>query len=186
MMPASRANGPGLRAVIWTQGCSLGCPGCYNPETHPFRGGVKVAVTALVDWIRELAEPIEGVTISGGEPLQQLSGVCALLQRLRTETDLSTVLFSGFTWDEIVALPRSQELFTAVDVLIAGRFDQRRRLGAGLRGSANQTVHFLTARYSPADLEVVPVGEIVLTSDGTVVSSGVDPVDLRGQRGLPA
>src|SRR3972149_712339 len=34
LLPRSRANGPGMRAVIWFQGCTRGCPGCFNPETH--------------------------------------------------------------------------------------------------------------------------------------------------------
>jgi anaerobic ribonucleoside-triphosphate reductase activating protein len=65
-LPASRANGPGWRAVIWVQGCSLNCPGCFNPETHAPTGGESVPVDALVRRIVALAEPsIEGV--SGGE-----------------------------------------------------------------------------------------------------------------------
>jgi len=47
LIPASRANGPGLRAVVFFQGCTLRCPGCWNPETHPFRGA-EVSVDAVV------------------------------------------------------------------------------------------------------------------------------------------
>ena len=35
--PRSRANGPGARFVVWLQGCTLGCPGCFNPATHARR-----------------------------------------------------------------------------------------------------------------------------------------------------
>ncbi|MCU0780030.1 MAG: radical SAM protein [Akkermansiaceae bacterium] len=37
-LPRSRANGPGWRSVVWVQGCSLGCPGCFNPQTHDWEG----------------------------------------------------------------------------------------------------------------------------------------------------
>jgi anaerobic ribonucleoside-triphosphate reductase activating protein len=44
----SRANGPGIRAVVWTQGCTLGCPGCFNPGSHPSEGpGGEVATDEL-------------------------------------------------------------------------------------------------------------------------------------------
>ena len=55
-LPASRANGPGLRAVLWVQGCSLGCPGCFNPQTHPFNEGQPVPVENLVSQIVALEE----------------------------------------------------------------------------------------------------------------------------------
>ena len=50
-LPRSRANGPGVRAVIWVQGCSLGCPGCFNPQTHAFSGGEVVTVEELFERI---------------------------------------------------------------------------------------------------------------------------------------
>src|SRR5437868_145303 len=82
-LPESRANGPGVRAVVWVQGCSLGCPGCFNPETHPASGGRMASVDDLLREIAGLGDAIEGVTLSGGEPLQQRGAVVALLRRLR-------------------------------------------------------------------------------------------------------
>ena len=81
--PFSRANGPGVRAAIWVQGCSLGCPGCFNPDTHPFAGGELLAVDDLFRRILALGDAIEGITVSGGEPLQQRRPLLALLQRVR-------------------------------------------------------------------------------------------------------
>lgn len=173
-LPASRANGPGLRAVVWTQGCTLGCPGCFNPGTHAAAGGETVAVEALYRRIVAPGERIEGVTISGGEPLQQASPVAALLRRLRRETDLSVLLFTGFDWDELRRLREAPAVLASVDVVIAGRYDAGRRLGRGLLGSSNQTAHFLTDRYRPADLEAPPA-EVVIGADGGVVLSGIDP-----------
>ena len=175
-VPRSRANGPGTRAVVWVQGCSLGCPGCYNPATHPSAGGEAVAVDDLCARIAALGDGIEGVTVSGGEPLQQRVGLLALLRRLRAQTRLSVLVFTGFTWDEVQHFPGAADLLACVDVLFAGRYDATRHLAQDLRGSANKTVHFLTGRYGPADLREVPEAEVVITADGGVVASGIDPV----------
>ena len=73
--PASRANGPGLRAVVWFQGCTLGCPGCFNPATHASHGGATADTVSLANEILLAGEPIEGVSISGGDlPSDRVSG----------------------------------------------------------------------------------------------------------------
>jgi anaerobic ribonucleoside-triphosphate reductase activating protein len=174
-LPASTANGPGVRAVVWVQGCSLGCPGCYNPDTHAFAGGELVPVDELFGRLVALGAGIEGVTVSGGEPLQQRPALLALLGRVRRETALSVLVFTGFRWEEVNRFPEAAELLGCVDVLIAGRYEQAQHLALDLRGSANKAVHFLTARYGPADLRAVPPAEVVITADGEVVATGIDP-----------
>jgi len=175
-LPCSRANGPGARAVLWLQGCSLNCPGCYNPATHPFVGGEEVPVAELLARLVALGDSVQGLTVSGGEPLQQRPALLALLRRVRRGTNLSVLVFTGFTWEEVGRFPEAAELLACVDVLIAGRYDAARRLARGLLGSANKTVHFLTARYTAADLAAVPPAEVVIAADGEVVLSGIDPV----------
>ena len=175
-LPASRANGPGVRAVLWVQGCSLGCPGCFNPETHAFGSGTEMPVEALLGRILALKETIEGITISGGEPLQQRRPVQALLKRVREESNLSVLLFTGFTWQEIQRMPDSDALLACIDVLSAGRYDASQHLARDLRGSANKTLHFLTNRYQMSDLEAIPPAEVIIAPDGKIVFSGIDPV----------
>jgi anaerobic ribonucleoside-triphosphate reductase activating protein len=173
----SRANGPGVRAVVWTQGCSLGCAGCFNPETHPFVGGESIAVDDLFQRVAALGSTIEGLTVSGGEPLQQPRPLTALLRRVREETDLSVVVFTGYCWKEVRRMAEAEALLACVDVLIAGRYDQSRRLARDLRGSANKTVHLLSDRYTMSDLHYVAPAEVIIGPDGEVVLSGVDPVE---------
>lgn len=173
--PFSRANGPGVRAVIWVQGCWLNCPGCFNPETHPFEGGELLSTDELFQRIVALSDSIEGISVSGGEPLQQRRPLLALLQRVRQETPLSILLFSGYPWGEIQQMPEADVLRACVDVLIAGPYDPSQHLGRGLRGSANQTVHFLTDRYTMDDLRPVPPAEVIITAEGEIIVSGVDP-----------
>lgn len=176
-LPRSRANGPGVRAVLWVQGCSLGCPGCFNPDTHTFVGGERVPVHDLFQRLVELSASIEGLTISGGEPLQQRHALLALLRRVRQETALSVVLFTGYTWEEVQRMPEAAEtLLSCVDVLIAGRYVATQHLARDLRGSANKTVHLLTDRYTMAHVHAVPLAEVIITEAGGVVVSGIDPV----------
>ncbi len=177
-LPASRANGPGNRAVIWVQGCTLRCPGCFNPAMHDPQGGEFAPAAALLARITALGDAIEGVSFSGGEPLQQAAALLALLQRIRRETTLSILVFTGYTWEEIQALPAAAALLRCVDVLIAGRYDAAQPLGQGMLGSANQTVHLLTPRYTMADIQAVPPVEVIITEEGDVIVSGVAPVRL--------
>ncbi len=174
--PSSRSNGPGWRAVIWVQGCTLGCPGCFNPETHALPAGRIASVDELAGWALSLSGKIEGITLSGGEPLQQISGVLPFLERVRKESSLSIVLFSGYTWGEIQKMPRSAQLLSSIDVLLAGRYDANLRRARGLVGSRNKTVHFLTERYSQADLDAVPEAEVIVTDHGEIIFSGINPV----------
>lgn len=175
LLPASRVNGPGLRAVIWVQGCTLGCPGCFNPETHTGAAGSTMPVDDVVQWIE--AQPgVEGITLSGGEPLQQMRPLLALLERVRQKTALSVVLFSGYTWQEINAMPAKDRLASLVDVLIAGRYIADQRLAHGLKGSSNKTMHFLSPRYTAQDMQQVQEAEVIIGPDGEIILSGIDPL----------
>jgi anaerobic ribonucleoside-triphosphate reductase activating protein len=171
----ARANGPGLRAALSGQRCSLGCPGCFNPETHAFHMGELLAVDELARRIVSIPD-IEGVSILGGEPLQQRKGVLALLRSLRPASGLSVLLFTGFTPAEVRRMPEGEEILGLVDVLIAGRYDDAKRLARELRGSTNKTVTFLTDRYSERDLEAVPHCEVTIEAGGMVTINGMDPL----------
>ena len=66
----SIVDGPGLRLVIFFQGCKHNCKGCHNPDTHDPQGGYEESIIKVLDMIKE--DPlIEGVTLSGGDPLEQ-------------------------------------------------------------------------------------------------------------------
>jgi anaerobic ribonucleoside-triphosphate reductase activating protein len=170
----SRANGPGARFVVWLQGCTLGCAGCFNPGTHDAGDGRHVTVADLVAQL-ENATGIEGLTLSGGEPLQQPAAAAALLAAARAR-GLSTLVFSGYSLDEIRALDGGAAVLALLDVLIDGRYIASARLGAGLRGSTNQRIHLLTGRYTLAEVEATPVAEVRIAPGGEVVLTGVDPV----------
>ncbi len=169
--PRSRANGPGARFVVWLQGCTLGCPGCFNPSTHA-AGGREVEIESL-----DFGDA-DGLSLSGGEPMQQPAAALALLDRARTR-GLSTLMFSGYTLEELRALPLGPEVLARLDVLIDGRYVSTERLATGLRGSANQRIHLLTARHTLAEVEATPVAEIRIAASGEVVLTGVNPLKLK-------
>jgi anaerobic ribonucleoside-triphosphate reductase activating protein len=176
-VPRSAANGPGIRAVLWVQGCTFACPGCFNPETHS-RAGDSWTVRETVDRIVALGDGIDGLTVSGGEPLQQRRALSPVLREIRERTALSTLVFTGYGWDEVCRMPDLAELRGCVDVLIAGRYEQSRRIARGLRGSSNKTVHFFGDRYGPADLADLPDAELIIGPAGQLVMTGIDPAGL--------
>lgn len=175
----SRVNGPGLRCVVWVQGCTLGCPACFNPLTHDNQSGEMWNVADLVSHLLHIPD-VEGLTISGGEPLQQIHPLMATLSAIHERSTLSVVLFTGYTWSEVRLMPSFTDLSTLLDVMICGRYDQNRRIANGLIGSENKTLHFLTDRYAPMDFMSIPEAEITILPDGEIHLSGINPVNLGG------
>jgi anaerobic ribonucleoside-triphosphate reductase activating protein len=172
----SRANGPGARFVVWFQGCTLGCPGCFNPATHASAGSER----SVDELLAEIATTpgIEGVSLSGGEPMQQPAAARALAEGARA-LGLSTLMFSGYTLDELRALDGGPAVLAALDVVIDGRYVAGERFAEGLRGSANQRIRLLTDRYTLADIEATPVAEIRIGRDGAAILTGVNPLKLK-------
>jgi anaerobic ribonucleoside-triphosphate reductase activating protein len=183
--PRSRANGPGIRFVVWFQGCTLGCPGCFNPATHaaapssPVTSGPPGSIAELTAAMAAAAAAgATGLSLSGGEPLQQPEAARALLDAARA-LGLSTLAFSGYTIDEIRALSGGPDVLARLDVLIDGRYVAGERLATGLRGSANQRIELLTGRHTRAEVEATPVAEIRIGPTGDVILTGVNPLKLK-------
>ncbi len=138
---ASVVEGPGRRSVLQTQGCTLACPQCFTPDTHAMGGGVALPVELLVDCLLDpIGAPRDGVTVLGGEPFLQPTGLAALLRQLKAR-GVHTVVYTGFTL-EALAHRRDPAVHAALDVtdlLIDGPFVAALAEGAGeWRGSRNQ------------------------------------------------
>ncbi|MFN4260502.1 MAG: 4Fe-4S single cluster domain-containing protein [Gemmataceae bacterium] len=154
VVPCTEAEGPGKRYALWFQGCPLRCPGCCNPEMLPFQGGEQRTVADVARAIHAAADQydIEGITLLGGEPLAHVPGATVLARAVR-ERGLSVMVFSGYTIEEIHALPGpAAELLAWTDILVDGpyRRDQPETERRWI-GSANQRIHFLTERYRADD-----------------------------------
>lgn len=176
--PRTRANGPGVRFALWVQGCDLGCPGCFNPDTHAGPGRERARVDDLVARIAG-ATGLDGVTISGGEPFQQPDGLLALLRGLRVASPaLTRLAFSGYRRAELEAQPLGPAILAELDVLVDGRYVAPLHHGRGLQGSRNQQIHLLTDRHRAEEFDRVPVAEVTIGPDGQVRLTGVAPIRL--------
>jgi anaerobic ribonucleoside-triphosphate reductase activating protein len=178
----SRVNGPGTRFVVWFQGCTLGCVGCFNPTTHPL-GAESLDVAIVIAAITSSADrrAIDGLTLSGGEPMQQAPAALELLLAAR-RLGLSTLMFSGYTLDELRGHALGPAVLAHLDVLIDGRYRADLRQGHGLRGSENQQLRRLTDRHTEAELAATPEAEVHIGRDGTIALTGVAPLTIRSLR----
>jgi anaerobic ribonucleoside-triphosphate reductase activating protein len=172
-MESSMVNGPGARAVVWVQGCSLGCPGCWNPETHDPLRGSRLDVSKILEWFARSSREnrVEGLTISGGEPMEQAPAVLELLRRLReAHPEMTTGLFSGYTEPELpVVLWRAMQ--SHLDFAVLGRYNERRRSHDPLVTSTNQVLRLYTTRYSMADFAAQSV-EVDIDDTGLTQITG--------------
>lgn len=137
----SIVDGPGLRFVVFTQGCPHHCDGCHNPETHDFAGGKVTTTDALFEQCME--NPLcSGVTFSGGEPFCQAEALYELGSRFKS-AGKHLMCYSGWTFEELLAKAQREEsvgkLLSIADVIVDGKFDiSKRSLSLQYRGSSNQ------------------------------------------------
>ena len=194
LIPASRANGPGLRAVVFFQGCSLGCEKCWNPRSHPFQGA-ELAVEAVAERVLRAhnEHSVEGVTFSGGEPMQQAQSLLDLMTGLRRQAPtLSFGMFSGYSerelaegrysiWSRQMALQEKQHLWDGIrahlDFAVLGRFNHLQPSRAPLRSSRNQILRLFSDRYSEADFPEQLV-EVTIGDDGQAVLTSFPVLEL--------
>ncbi len=183
--PRVTAHGPGLRAVIWVQGCPFYCAGCIAPEWQEQRTADLVPIEALAR--RILAKPdLTGLTFSGGEPMLQAAALATLAEKVRQQRrGLDLICFTGYRWKDLMARAALgdtgiERLLGQVDVLIDGPYIQAQDNGRGLRGSANQVVHRLTkaGKEMAFDFENAPRQVEIYVSDGQYLLSGVPPTGL--------
>jgi len=139
----SIVDGPGLRYVVFTQGCRYCCAGCHNPDTWDFNSGFEMQVD---DIIKEMLSNTltDGLTLSGGEPFEQAAD-CASLAAAARENGLSVWVFTGNTFKELQRKaekkPSVRKLLALTDVLVDGRFILAdRTLSLKWCGSKNQRV----------------------------------------------
>ena len=142
----SHVLGPGRRYVLWTQGCLRRCSGCITPESRPLDGGVDIDIGALAYDI--VSRPnMDGVTVSGGEPFLQAKGVGRLLELVHKERpEMTVIVYTGFSHEELHTLSDAEALLRQVDVLIDGEYVESLNDGVGIRGSSNQRIIPLTHR----------------------------------------
>lgn len=155
--PRSVVDGPGIRATIWVQGCSIKCPGCINADFLPDRSNRRVPVKNLAQHL-VADRGIEGISFSGGEPFEQANGLAALCDLVRQQRpELTFFSYSGYELSELQQMPDPAiaRLLAHLDILVAGPFILAQRGDYRWRGSGNKKIHFLSNRYSPEILNEV-------------------------------
>jgi len=169
---SSQVNGTGNRAVLWFQGCSLNCLGCWNEGTHPFDFAYHVEWGTIQTWLMNLPADVTGLTLSGGEPLQHSFDVLAIADFLSlVRPGFSIGLFTGYTLPELRAgrfqtidqtgtrlILGEPELWAAIenriDFAVMGRFNPGLvTIKKPLCGSDNQRVVLFSNRHKLADFD---------------------------------
>jgi anaerobic ribonucleoside-triphosphate reductase activating protein len=141
------ALGPGRRLALWVAGCPMRCPGCITPELQDPAAGRAVPVERLAQRILALDLPLDGITLTGGEPFEQPAALAALWQRIAPERPhWDLMAFSGYTLGQLATRPQAAALLAVTDLLIAGPYRQGRPGQHPLLASANQRLHPLSER----------------------------------------
>jgi anaerobic ribonucleoside-triphosphate reductase activating protein len=133
----SIVDGPGVRYVIFAQGCMHDCAGCHNPQTHDINGGYTMKADEIVHNIIS-CKYIDGVTFSGGDPFFQAKEFEYIAKRLK-EKNIHIVAYTGFSYEQLIDNKDMKDLLEKVDILIDGPFlKDRKTLKLPFRGSENQ------------------------------------------------
>ena len=189
-LPSTAAEGPGLRSALWVQGCSVRCPGCFNPHLWAEIGGTVESTTDLAT--RFVADAVsagvEGITLLGGEPFDQADALATIAESFRA-AGLTVMTFSGYSLDRLTAWsaarPDIARLLAATDLLIDGPYlrDSPDSIRPWL-GSTNQGIRALTPVYADEVARIETSGgldrlEIRIRPDGQVdVNGWADAVAL--------
>nr|WP_027307378.1 MULTISPECIES: anaerobic ribonucleoside-triphosphate reductase activating protein [Caloramator] len=135
----SLVDGPGIRYVIFSQGCIHNCKGCHNKDTHPLDGGYEVELEYIYNDILK-NKFIDGVTFSGGDPLIQADKFSILAKMLK-EKNIHIICYTGYIFEDIINEKDKLELLKNIDILIDGPFIQEQRtLKKSFVGSTNQRI----------------------------------------------
>ena len=189
----SRVNGPGVRAVVYLQGCNLGCSSCWNPTTHAFAGpshGVQDVAEQVA--AAHLTRAIDGITFSGGEPMQQALDLLDLIRLLKhTRPELSIGMYSGYTERELdsgrfwtrcgIAQEARRRVWADIkqelDFALLGRFVAARPSKFPMRTSANQVLRLFSERYREEHFKPLEV-EVHIEAQGLTQITGFPLVGL--------
>ena len=142
----SQVEGLGTRFVIWLQGCSIACKGCFNQAMISKEENLMMDVDEILMEIKKV--DVLGVTILGGEPFDQVKGLHKLVMSINSLA-LDIILFTGYTLEQLTdrADDHINEIIKSVDVLIDGPFIKELPIKHEIIGSSNQRIHVFNKRY---------------------------------------
>ena len=118
---------------------------------------------------------IEGISISGGEPFLQAVKIFEFLEKIKLNSDLSILVYTGMTMEEMLPEQNIKKNLDLIDVLVAGPYIDSLKESGSITSSSNQSIYLLTDRYSTEDFDW-PESEITITRNGKIVITGVNPI----------
>ena len=188
----TRTLGPGLRAVVWFQGCKFDCPGCIAAEMNSSDDFELMSPCGLADRILQISG-IEGITLSGGDPFDQpLQSLAEFLELLRERSELSVMCYTGRMLVQLSCGKDhdvTQRILNACDILVDGLYIDSLNDGSAWRGSANQKIHFLSPRYRHLEPVIQESRErdleVSIGRNGAIDITGIPPagfIDRLGQQ----
>ena len=135
--------GPGKRLLLFLKGCSIHCDGCVNSHLWSFDGGTPVSSKDVLDII--VKNDLEGITLHGGEPLDQADGLIEIIKEVKS-INKTIILFTGYIKKELSG--KKLKIWNLSDIVVAGRFQMKKRnIYLQFRGSTNQKVYFHKGKY---------------------------------------
>lgn len=131
--------GPGKRVGIWFCGCPRRCKGCSNPELWEFQERYRTSPETISRLVQDIARdnPIDGFTVTGGDPMYQPNELQQLLLLLKNISD-DIIVYTGYSKKEL-----EPYMFANISVLIDGEYIEELNDNSLLRGSSNQNIIIL-------------------------------------------
>lgn len=180
-------EGPGKRTAIWVQGCLKRCRGCCNPGFLEIKPAQIMSVSELCHLIDENHGnyDIEGITILGGEPFLQASGLAEIAEHAQRQ-GLSVMIFTGYQFDEIKEekFSGASKLIRNTDVLVDGVYDSKlQEKERNWVGSTNQQFHYISGRY---DNRIEKINNMITNewriSAGNIITGNGLPFILKNRK----
>ena len=175
LIKKTNAEGPGTRLALWVQGCSRHCDGCFEKDTWSFDDGYFISLSEMLKY---LTDDIDGVTVLGGEPMEQAEVLAHFLREVRIRGK-NSIVFTGNKYADLKQNKSKdiKNVLCNVDLLVDGEFDisclDKTR---PMVGSTNQ--NFIPMSDSGQELKRQTLSEknkveIRITKDGVVMINGM-------------
>lgn len=149
----SSVNGQGLRSVIFMSGCKHNCPNCHNKEMQNFTYGESVDTDQVVNRVLKNLPILDGVTISGGDPMFSPEPLLELLTKLKSH-NINIWIYTGFTYEKLIEKEIYRKILNHTDILVDGLYkEELRDDSCKYYGSSNQRI--IDCKQSMSKDEVV-------------------------------
>jgi anaerobic ribonucleoside-triphosphate reductase activating protein len=176
---STKVLGPGLRSAVWVQGCPRHCVGCIAEEWLALRPNHLITPEKLVEDL--MTETVQGLTISGGDPMLQSSGLTRLVLLAKERRDIDVIVYTGYQYEQLLGMrnPSIGKFLSQIDVLIDGPYIDSLNDNQGLRGSSNQRIIYLTDRLKSFDFHHQERKMEIKIQDGSIFSIGVPEKNMK-------